>query len=151
MVKSLTTVQSSELNRNSVKVFAAAEVAPVIVTRRDGESFVLMTERESLARQQLFELAAQLIAVTTDDARTLVERMTDHFPWMYALSEAERVKCADDLIRAARASFATGEAHLVIVELSAWRETASAIAEGLTPFVGESYGTPRLVKRPTEV
>jgi PHD/YefM family antitoxin component YafN of YafNO toxin-antitoxin module len=124
--------QSSELNRNSAKVFDAAENSPILVTRRDGEDFVLMSEREATARRQLIELAAQLIAVTTDDRGTLAERMADRFPWMFALKAEDRENCAKDLVAAARASFATQQIHLAIAELTSWRETASAIAAGLS-------------------
>lgn len=138
--------QSSELSRNAPKVFSAAEERPVLVTRRDGESLVLMTEREADARNVLLELAAQLIAITTDDRGSLEERMAAHFPWMLALSSDEQRTCSHDLVRAARASFATEQAHLVVAELTSWRETALALAEGLgndpvewleNPIVGE--------------
>jgi PHD/YefM family antitoxin component YafN of YafNO toxin-antitoxin module len=124
--------QSSDLNRNPTKVFDAAEHNPILVTRRDGEDLVLMSEREATARRKLVELAAELIAVTTDDRGTLVERMSDRFPWMMALKVEDRARCAKDLVDAARASFATQQAHLAIAELTAWRETSSAVAEGLS-------------------
>lgn len=123
--------QSSELSRSSAAVFAAAERGPVEVTRRDGESLVLMSATEAKAREQLFEIAAQMIAIATDEHGTLEERMADHFPWMYALGPADRVTCARDLVRAARAAFTTRHAHLAVAELSAWRSTASALAAGL--------------------
>jgi len=110
--------QSSDLNRNSTKVFEAAENAPILVTRRDGEDFVLMSEREATARRKLLDLAAQLIAVTTDDRGTLVERMSDRFPWMLALRLEDRERCAKDLVNAARASFASEQIHLAISELT---------------------------------
>lgn len=122
--------KSSELSRNSSEVFAAAENGPVTVTRRDAESLVLMNEREADARKQLFEFAAQLIAITTDDRGTLAERMADHFPWMFALSGPDQVQCAKGLVNAARASFATEQPHLVVAELNSWRETAEALAAG---------------------
>ena len=140
--------QSSELNRGSAKVFSAASDSPVLVTRRDGENFVLMSEAEAEAQTQLLEFAAQLIAVTTNENGSLAERMTDRFPWMFALSERERETCADDLVRAARASFATGEAQLAIAELTAWKETATALAEGLTHYSGEWFEQPIPVSRP---
>ncbi|MBK0421565.1 prevent-host-death protein [Leucobacter sp. CSA2] len=126
--------QSSELSRNPSAVFAAAESGAVTVTRRDAESFVLMNEREADSRRQLFEFAAQLIAITTDDRGSLTERMADHFPWMFALSAADRDQCAKDLVNAARAAFATEQPHLAVVELQSWRETAEALAAG---FRGE--------------
>lgn len=126
-----TEFKSSELSRNSSEVFAAADYGPVTVTRRDADSLVLMNEREADARKQLFEFAAQLIAITTDDRGTLAERMADHFPWMFALSETGRAQCAKDLVDAARASFATEQPHLAVAELNSWRETAEALAAGL--------------------
>lgn len=122
---------SSDLSRHAPRVFAAAEENPVDVTRRDGEDMVLMTKREAGARDQLLQIAAQLIAVATDDRGTLTERMSDRFPWMLALSEVDRRACAKDLLEAARASFATGQAHLAIAEMMAWKETAVALAAGL--------------------
>jgi hypothetical protein len=123
--------QSSDLSRSSAEVFAAASDHPVEVTRRDGESLVLMSEREDRARNSLLELAAQLIAVATSLEGTLPERMSDRFPWMLALSEEDRELCASEILAAARASFTTKQAHLAIAELTAWRETATAVAAGL--------------------
>jgi hypothetical protein len=123
---------SSDLSRNAPPVFLAAESAPVEVTRRDGESLILMSSSENEARDVLLELAAQFIAITTQpDERPLGERFVDRFDWMCALSPAAREACALSLIEAARASFATKKARLLVNELTAWRETAMAVAEGL--------------------
>ncbi|MCX2749226.1 prevent-host-death protein [Arthrobacter sp. MI7-26] len=129
--KSRTSFQSSELSRASADVFAAAADHPVRVTRRDGAPLVLMSESVDEARAALLELAAQLVAVTTSTEGTLADRMSDRFPWMLALSPADRSTCASEIVAAARASFATKQAHLAIAELTAWRETATAIAAGL--------------------
>lgn len=126
------TVRSSELSRNPASVFASAEEHDIVVTRRDGESLVLMTQQSAEARERLLQLAAQIIAATTDDRGTLGDRMADRFPWMLALGAASREQCAADLVRASRASFELGQAHLAIAELTSWRETASAIAAGLS-------------------
>jgi hypothetical protein len=123
--------KSSELSRASAEVFEAAADQPVEVTRRDGESLVLMSEREDRARTSLVELAAHLIAVATSTKGTLTERMSDHYPWILALSEADRDTAAADILDAARASFATNQPHLAISTLHAWHETANAIAAGL--------------------
>jgi PHD/YefM family antitoxin component YafN of YafNO toxin-antitoxin module len=128
---SRTSFQSSDLSRSSAEVFAAAADHPVEVTRRDGEALVLMSESENRARNSLLELAAQLIAVSTSLEGTLAERMSNHFPWMLALSVEGRETCATDILAAARASFATGQAHLAVAELTSWRETATALAAGL--------------------
>ena len=123
--------KSSDLSRAPGEIFEAAAAHPVEVSRRDGESLVLMSEREDSARTSLLEMASHLIAVTTSDRGTAAQRMSDHYPWMLALSESDREQCADDILSAARASFATNQAHLAIAELTAWRETAIALAAGL--------------------
>ncbi|MFE4195912.1 prevent-host-death protein [Paenarthrobacter sp. NPDC056912] len=126
-----TSFQSSELSRSSSEVFAAAADHPVQVTRRDGESLVLMSASADAARSSLLELAAQLVAVSTSTEGTLAARMGDRFPWMLALNPADQEACANEILAAARASFATHEPHLAIAELTSWRETATAIAAGL--------------------
>ena len=140
--------QSSELSRHSARVFAAAEERPVSVTRRDAESLVLMSQRESEARDRLLELAAQIIAATTDDRGTLADRMAERFPWMLALSPDDRATCAADLVRASRASFATGQAFLAIAEMEAWRATAEAIAAGIDSTATEWLTQSVRIERP---
>jgi hypothetical protein len=125
------TRRSSDLSKHSAEVFAEAEDHPVTVTRRDGEDLVLMSLREAVGRTTLLDLAAQLITATVDTEGTLSERMSRAFPWMLALSPADRETCARDLLDAARASFSTDQSHLVTVELAAWKETATAVAAGL--------------------
>lgn len=143
-----TEFQSSELSRNSVEVFLAAEAQPVTVTRRDAEPLVLMTAREAKARSVLFEFAAQLIAITTDDRGTLEERMADHLPWMLALSAEDRASCATELVDSARASFATEQPHLAAATLNSWRETATAIAAGLGDTAVDWIETDEVIDRP---
>jgi len=140
--------QSSELSRNSTRVFAAAEDQPVEVTRRDGEDLVLMSKSEADAREGLLQLAATLIGVATDTRGTLAERMSEALPWMLALSPEDRETCASDLIRAARASFSTGQAHLAVAELNSWLETATAIAAGLSPAAVDWLDADLPVERP---
>lgn len=124
------TRRSSDLSKHSAEVFAEAEDHPVTVTRRDGESLVLMSQREADARAELLHIAATLITVTLEDG-PLAERMASRYPWMYALSTSDRDECARDLIDAARASFSTHQPHLAIAKLTSWRETATALAAGL--------------------
>ena len=140
--------QSSELSRNATRVFAAAEDQPVEVTRRDGEDLVLMSKSEAAARDQLLQLAATLIGVATDTRGTLAERMADAMPWMLALSPQDQETCAHDLVRAARASFSTGQAHLAVAELNSWLETAPAVAAGLGTSPVEWLETAVEVERP---
>lgn len=140
--------QSSELSRQPAPVFEAAESAPVEVTRRDGEALVLMSRTEADARDSLLHFAAQLIAATLDEEGPLADRLADRFDWMLALSAPDRVQCADDLIRAARASFSTGQARLVAAELASWRSTAAAVAAGYGPEELTWFDTPLTVERP---
>ena len=148
LASSRTTFQSSELSRASAEVFAAAADHPVRVTRRDGESLVLMSETADRARTSLLELAAQLVAVSTSTDGTLASRMSDRFPWMLALGPADQDACANDVLAAARASFATNQPHLAIAELTAWRETATAIAAGLGKEPVEWLDDAEPVERP---
>jgi hypothetical protein len=146
--KSRAIFQSSELSRASADVFAAATDHPVQVTRRDGESLVLMSESADRARSALLELAAQLVAVSTTTEGTLASRMSDRYPWMLALSPADQEACAAAVLAAARASFSTGQPHLAIAELTAWRETATAIAAGLGQEPVEWLDESEAVERP---
>lgn len=82
---SVATRRSSDLSKHSAEVFAEAEDHPVTVTRRDGESLVLMSQREADARTELLKLAAELVTVTLEDG-PLEVRMANRFPWMLALS-----------------------------------------------------------------
>jgi hypothetical protein len=145
---SRTIFQSSELSRASAEAFAAAADHPIQITRRDGESLVLMSESADRARASLRELAAQLIAVTTSTEGTLATRMSDRFPWMLALSEADREACSSEIVAAARASFATNQHHLAVAALTAWRETATAIAAGLGKEAIEWLDDSETVERP---
>lgn len=123
---------SSDLSRSASKVFAAAVIEPVRITRRDGENLVLMTEEELNRQQTLLGVAAQIVAVSTFTAHDseLVAEMTRHFPWMLALTKDDRVNCAHEIIDDARASFSLGQPNLIVGTINAWRDTAEAIVAG---------------------
>lgn len=141
--------QSSELSRSGAGVFAAAEQAPVEVTRRDGRNLVLMSSDENDARDRLLAIAAQLIAATLDEDRgSLAERLAERFDWMLALPADEQDACARDIIRAARASFSTRQAHLAVAEVAAWKSTAEAYAAGLSNGPIDWLDEPVSVERP---
>lgn len=116
-------VLSSELSRNPLSVFSAAEKAPIRISRRDGQDLVLMTEREFNRRQELFDLACLFLGAALADGATPVERLADRIDWMYALDPVDRAQCADELFAAARASLALGEPKVVVDLLTKWRET----------------------------
>lgn len=142
------TRRSSDLSKRSAEVFAEAEDHPVTVTRRDGEDLVLMSQREAEGRARLLNFASQLITVTLDDRGTLAERMAKTFPWMLALSPADKETCAQNLVDAARASFSTDQPHLAIAELTSWKETATAIAAGLGSADVDWLDRDQAVERP---
>lgn len=107
-----------------------------------------MSKAEAAARQQLLEFAAQLIVVATDDRGSLSDRMAKSLPWMLALPADARAQCATELLDAARASFSTGQPHLAVAELTAWRETATALAAGLGNATVDWITSGIVVERP---
>lgn len=107
-----------------------------------------MSEREDAARNELLKLAAQLIGIATIHDDELVDFMTEHFPWMLALSSTDQEACAKEVLNAARASFATGQAHLALSTLTSWRETAEAVAAGLGKTPVEWIDNDESVERP---
>jgi len=123
-------VQSSELSRNSAAVFAAAEEAPVEVSRRDGESLILTTKREAAAHDRILEIAAQLIAVSLDDNGTLEDRLARPYPWIKLLSVQDQRTCARDIIDTARGAFVVNQPGRILTEIKAWQNTAEAVAAG---------------------
>lgn len=118
------------------------------VTRRNGEALVLMSESANSDRNTLLELAAQLIATSVRSSESFADSMTDRFPWMLALSEGDRGRCAQDIVDAARASFSTHQPHLAVAEITSWRESATAIAAGLDKRKVEWLDEPESVDRP---
>jgi hypothetical protein len=66
-----------------------------------------------------------------DDSDALAQRMSKAFPWMLALSSADRDTCMQAPIDAAPASFSTDQPHLAIAEPTSRKETATAVAAGL--------------------
>ena len=87
------TFNSSELSCNPKPVFEAVESQPVLVTRRDGENLVLMTEHEADERRDMFAIAAQIIAATTLEGGSLAQRMAIIFPWILVLNSERRELC----------------------------------------------------------
>ena len=141
-------VQSSELSRNSAAVFAAAEEAPVEVSRRDGESLILTTKREAAAHERILEIAAQLIAVSLDDNGTLEDRLARPFPWIKLLSVQDQRTCARDIIDTARGAFVVNQPGRIVTEIKAWQNTAEAVAAGWGQDEPEWLREPVTVTKP---
>lgn len=147
MAKILKTVQSSELSRNSAKVFEEAEKSPVLVTRRDGVNLVLMSEAEHNTREEFDQLINQLVSASNPTGKDFLGRLAGQLPWMLALSEENRERAAEELSDAIRSSLATGQTNLAISILEAWRQTATALAAGLAGSE-DWLEVPILVERP---
>lgn len=141
-------VQSSELSRYSAEVFAKAEEGAVDVTRRDGETLVLMTKRDDDARELVLEIAAQLIAASLDERGTLVERLAGPFPWIMLLTKPDQNQCASDIIAVARGAFSIGQPVRLLTEIAAWRNTAEGVAAGATSEPLEWLDSVVVVERP---
>jgi hypothetical protein len=141
-------VQSSELSRNSAAVFAAAEEAPIEVTRRDGETLVLITKREAAAQERILEVAAQLIAASLDDGGTLVDRLARPFPWIKLLSAHDQTTCAQEIIDTARGAFVVNQPGRILTEIKAWQNTAEAVAAGWGEDEPDWLDGPVKVERP---
>ena len=149
MSKLIEQVQSSELSRNPLKVFSAAEKTPVTVTRRDGEDLVLSSKSQATSRNEFFEFTAKIVVATCGENGTLTERLVDQFPWMLALDKDDQVKCAKDLVEAALISMTTHQTRHALIELNSWKDTAEALAAGWFDDTDELLAVPVLVPRPS--
>lgn len=139
--------KSSDLSKHSAEVFREAERHPVVVVRRGQETLVLMAEREVDARDELLDLAGRIVGAALEDG-PLVDRLSQVFPWMLALSLKDREQCAQELIDAARAAFSTGQARRALGVLNSWRDSAEAIAAGLDDRELDFFDEPVPVERP---
>ena len=148
MSKLIEQVQSSELSRNPLKVFSAAEKTPVTVTRRDGEDLVLMSKRESQNLPEFHTFISQVLVALDDKNGSLVERMSKPFPWILAFDESGQEQCASELVKAAKVAMATSTPMVALTELYAWKGTAEVVALGITFDEADWSEKPILVERP---
>lgn len=142
------TRRSSDLSKKSAEVFAQAEQGPVTVTRRDGESMVLMAAHRVVEMDVLLDSAASFTQALLRAQPEPVTAMAEVYPWMMALSQTDRAACASELRDAALASFSTGQARLLEEAVASWRGTAEAIAAGLTDGPAQLLHDQPLVERP---
>jgi hypothetical protein len=149
MSKLIEQVQSSELSRNPLKVFSAAEKTPVTVTRRDGEDLVLSSKSQATSRNEFFEFTAKIVAAACGGEGTLTERMVSQFPWMLILKKEEQDRCSKDLVDAALVSMSTHQTQHALIELYSWKDTAEAMASGWFDEPLERLENPLLVPRPS--
>lgn len=125
-------VQSSELSRNSAAVFAAAEVGPLTITRRDGADFVLTRADELDAERRALAVAADLVAASLGAPdQALAERLRQQFPWVGFLAPHDRETFAVEIVDVTRACASVGRFARLLVTFDAWRATAESVAAGL--------------------
>ncbi len=142
-------VQSSDLSRHAKDVFAAAEIEPLEVTRRDGKALVLTTKERSDEDEAVLDIAAQLIAaVTINEQLPLRERLAIPYPWIGMLSRADQERCAREIVEVARGSFALRQPRKLLLEMQAWRNTAEAIAAGWDTSAPAVLDEPVRAERP---
>lgn len=127
------TVQSSELSRNPASVFEAADLGPVTITRRDGESLVLARSSDVARQREGLELAAHLVVASLAPGNVpFEERLRGPFPWVEFLSPDDREQFAREVVDVARACAAVSRFDRLLLTLKAWHSTAEAIAAGYT-------------------
>jgi PHD/YefM family antitoxin component YafN of YafNO toxin-antitoxin module len=141
-------VQSSELSRNPLKVFSAAEKNPVTVTRRDGEDLLLMAKARAEDSSEFMVHASRVMSALADEQGTIVERMMKQYPWIHPLDDHWRAVCVDDLIRTTISSVSLNSPDAAMRKLSSWRETAYATSMGWGSEPKEWLEKPVRVKRP---
>lgn len=140
--------KSSDLSKHSAEVFAAAEREPISISRRDGESMVLLTESAAAEQEALLDVAAHLLAAITTVEGPVEAQLAHAFPWMHALSPAHQAECAHQLLHLAQAALSTGKSTRFFIELESWRESAMAISAGWDKAETEWLQTPAPVGKP---
>lgn len=113
-------------------MFAAADEGPVTITRRDGDSLVLVRASQVHADRLGLELAASLIAASLapDDDGPFVQRLRVPFPWLSFLSETDQDEFAREVVDVARSCAAVSRFERLLITVSAWQDSAGAIAAG---------------------
>lgn len=143
----MTEVQWSELQRDPKGVAALADRGDVRVRRRDGVALLLVREDSAEAAAVGALSAARalrnvLAHLPPDDA---VGALTEEFPWLDLLPEADRRQFASDFVRAVQASAELGRWSVLAQVIVEWRATATihadpALAEELTRPLDDDFG-----------
>ncbi|MFT4163923.1 MAG: hypothetical protein QM650_01615 [Microlunatus sp.] len=128
------TVQFSDLSRKSKEVAELTEHGPVTITRRDGESLLLLKASDAERHHHGQVVAAQIVGAAVQAwPGSLAEKLRLPFPWIEFLTEDERSAFAHEIVDVARAcaTFATFDRLESVV--SSWQATAEAAALGIDP------------------
>lgn len=119
----------TELLRSPRTVVAGLDRGDVVVRRRDGDDFVIL----SLARYRDESAAVGLVAAMLRSAPslpgTLGNALQAHLPWVRFLPEADREQFAEELLDTIAAAASLGTFAPVSVLVHQWRHTAEVWAD----------------------
>jgi hypothetical protein len=124
-------VQWSELQRDPKGVAALADTGDVRVRRRDGAALLLMREdRVNAAGEGAFAAARALrnilVHLPLDIA---VAALTEEFPWLQLLPQAELPQFVADFTRTATISAEIGQWSVLAETIREWKATAAIYAD----------------------
>ena len=129
----LTTCRASDLSSDSAQAFRSADISPVEVTRRDGESLLLIRKSEYDRHHAVVAIAADLVAIAlAPDDPPRESRLQARFPWL-ALLDVEDQRCfTTEIVSTLRECATAHDFEPFLVELHEWQQTAAALAAGYT-------------------
>ena len=144
------TVQFSDLSRRSKEVAELTERGPVTITRRDGETLLLVKASDAERHRHGQMVAAQIVgAAVRAWPNSLAEQLRQPFPWVEFLTVDERDAFAHEVVDVARACAAFATFDRLESVVSSWRATAEAAALGIDSageeleWLGEPIPVPR--------
>ena len=127
-------VQFSDLSRKSKEVAELVEHGPVTITRRDGESLLLVKASDAERQRHGQLVAAQVVGAAVQTwPDSLAQALRQPFPWVEFLNEEEREAFAHEVVDVARACAALATFDRLESVVNSWRATAEAIALGIDP------------------
>lgn len=124
-------VQWSELQRDPRAVAALADKGDVRVRRRDGATLLLVREDRAgsgshgaiTAARALRNILAHL------SPHLAAEALSDEFPWIDRLPDADRAIFVGEFVRAFQASAELGEWHSLDQMITEWKSTAAVYSD----------------------
>ena len=128
------TVQFSDLSRKSKEVAELADHGPVTITRRDGETLLLVKASDVERTRHGQQVAAQIVGAAVQVwPNSFAEALRQPFPWVEFLDHQGRESFAQEVVDIARACAAFGEFDRLESTIESWRATAEAAAMGVDP------------------
>lgn len=132
------TVQFSDLSRKSKEVAELVDHGPVTITRRDGESLLLVKASDVERHRHGQMVAAQIVGAAVQAwPDSLAENLRGPFPWLEFLTEDEREAFAHEVVEVARACATFDTFDRLESVVSSWQATAEAAALGIDPDGGD--------------